>query len=175
MLFLAVNATPFSLLRSLSKRWSLMEKKYVVELSLEERRGLEELVGKGKSLARRIEHARILLKADQGEQGPGWTDERIAQAFDVSALTVGRLRQRLVEYGLEDALARRQHEQPLRRKLDGAAEAKLIALACGAPPQGQRRWTVRLLTDKIVELEIVDSVGRETLRKTLKKMNLNLG
>jgi hypothetical protein len=152
-----------------------MQKKYVVELTGEERRQLEELVNKGRSLARKIEHARILLKADQGAQGPGWTDERIAQAYDVSLLTVGRIRQRLVEYGLEDALVRRQHEQASRRKLDGAAEAKLIALACGPPPQGRRRWTIRLLADKIVELEIVDSLGRETLRKTLKKTNLNLG
>jgi hypothetical protein len=152
-----------------------MQKKYVVKLSPEERQQLEDLVTKGKSLARKIEHARMLLKADQGEQGPGWTDERIAQAYDVSVLTVGRIRQRLVEHGLEDALVRRQHEQSSRRKLDGAAEAKLIALACGAPPKGRRRWTVRLLADKIVELEIVDSVGRETLRKTLKKMSLSLG
>ena len=101
-----------------------MPKKYVVELNTDERRQLEELVSKGKSLAWKIEHARILLKADQGPDGPGWTDERIAQAYDVSALTVGRLRQRLAEHGLEDALVRRQHEQPLRRKLDGAAEAK---------------------------------------------------
>ena len=152
-----------------------MQKKYVVELTGEERRQLEELVNKGKSLARKIEHARILLKADQGAQGPGWTDEQIAQAYDVSPLTVGRIRQRLVEYGLEDALVRRQQEQASRRKLDGAAEAKLIALACGRPPQGRRRWTIRLLADSIVELNIVDSVGRETLRKTLKKMSLSLG
>ena len=152
-----------------------MQKKYVVELTGEERRQLEELVNKGKSLARKIEHARILLKADQGAQGPGWTDEQIAQAYDVSPLTVGRIRQRLVEYGLEDALVRRQQEQASRRKLDGAAEAKLIALACGRPPQGRRRWTIRLLAHSIVELNIVDSVGRETLRKTLKKMSLSLG
>ena len=152
-----------------------MPKKYVVELSADERRQLEELVSKGKSLARKIEHARILLKADQGPAGPGWTDEHIAQAYDVSSLTVGRLRQRLVEHGLEDALVRRQHEQPLRRKLDGAAEARVIALACGSPPKGRRRWTIRLLADKVVELEIVDAVGRETLRKMLKKTNLSLG
>jgi transposase len=152
-----------------------MPKKYVVELSAEERGQLEELVNKGRSLARRIEHARSLLKADQGVQGPGWSDARIAQAYDVSVLTVGRIRQRLVEHGLQDALARRQHEQAMRRKLDGAAEAKLIALACGAPPQGRGRWTIRLLADKLVELEIVNSVGRETLRKTLKKMSLSPG
>jgi len=152
-----------------------MPKKVVVELTGEERRQLEELVNKGKSLARKIEHARILLKADQGAQGPGRTDERIAQAYDGSPLTVGRIRQRLVEVGLEDALVRRRQEQASRRKLDGAAEAKLIALACGPPPQGRRRWTLRLLADKIVELEIVDSLGRETLRKTLKKTSLNLG
>ena len=159
----------------MSMRWSLMVKKYVVELSADERQQLEEVVSKGKSLARKIEHARILLKADQGPNGPGWTDERISQAYDVSPLTVGRLRQRLVEHGLEDALVRRQHEQPLRRKLDGAAEARVIALACSSPPKGRRRWTIRLLADKVVELEIVDAVGRETLRKMLKKTNLSLG
>jgi len=152
-----------------------MEKRYVVELTAEERQQLMNLVSKGKTLARKIQHAQILLKADQSARGPGWTDQRIAEAYGVSILTVGRIRKRLVEHGLEDALVRRQHEQASRRKLDGAAEAKLVALACSPPPQGRRRWTIRLLADKIVELEIVDSLGRETLRKTLKKTNLNLG
>ena len=151
-----------------------MEKKYVVELTTEERQQLNELVHTGRALARKIEHARILLKADQ-RRGAGWTDAQIAEAFGVSVLTVGRIRQRFVEHGLEDALVRRQHEQSSRRKIDGAAEAKLIALSCGSPPQGRTRWTVRLLADKLVELEIVEAVGRETVRKTLKKMNLNLG
>jgi transposase len=151
-----------------------MGKQYVVELTAEERQQLTELVRKGKALARKIEHARILLKADQSRDA-GWTDAQIAEAYGVSVLTVVRIRQRFVEQGLEDALVRRQHEQGARRKIDGAAEAKLIALACSAPPEGRNRWTIRLLADKIVELEIVTAVGRETVRKTLKKTNLSLG
>ena len=153
-----------------------MEKKYVVELTAKERRQLEAIVMKGKTLARKIQHARILLKADEGRGGPAWTDERIAQSFDVSVRTVERIRQRLAENGLEDALVRRQPKQPPRgRKLDGKAEAQLIALACSKPPQGRKRWTIRLLADKLVELEIVESLGRETVRQTLKKTNLSLG
>jgi len=151
-----------------------MEKKYVVELTTEERQRLNELVHTGRALARKIEHAQILLKADQS-RGGGWTDVQIAETFEVSVLTVGRIRQRFVEHGLEDALVRRQHEQSARRKIDGAAEAKMIALACGAPPAGRTRWTIRLLADKLVELNIVETVGRETVRKTLKKTNLSLG
>lgn len=148
-----------------------MQKKYVVDLTAAERQQLRDLVGKGKTQARKIQHAQILLKADQS-RGAGWTDQRIAEAYGVSVLTVGRIRQRLVEHGFEDALVRRQSkQQPSRRKIDGAAEAKLIALACSQAPEGRRRWTIRLLADKMVELEIVDSVGRETVRKTLKKTN----
>lgn len=152
-----------------------MEKKYVVELSAEERQQLTDLVSKGKAMARKIRHAQILLKADQSPRGSGWTDQQIAEAYGISTLTVGRIRQRLVEHGLEDALARRPHEQGARRKMDGAAEARLIALACSAPPEGRTRWTIRLLADKLVKLEIMEAVGRETVRKTLKKTNLSLG
>jgi len=151
-----------------------MGEKYVVELTAEERQQLNDLVRKGRALARKLEHAQILLKADQG-RGSGWTDAQIAEAFDVSVLTVGRIRRRFVEHGLEDALVRRQPKQTTRHKIDGAAEAKLIALACSAPPEGRTRWTIRLLADKVVELNIVEDVGRETIRKTLKKTNLNLG
>ncbi len=152
-----------------------MEKRYVVELSAEERQQLSDLVRKGKALARRIQHAQILLKVDQSPHGPGWTDQQIAEAYGVTVLTVGRIRQRLAEQGLESALARRPREPGARRKMDGAAEARLIALACSAPPEGRTRWTIRLLADKLVELEIMEEVGRETVRKTLKKTNLSLG
>lgn len=151
-----------------------MEKKYVVELTAEERQQLSELAHKGRALARKIEHAQILLKADQS-RGTGWTDAQIGEAFGVSVLTVGRIRQRFVEHGLQDALVRRQHRQSARQKIDGEAEAKMIALACGAPPEGRTRWTIRLLADKMVELSIVEAIGRETVRKTLKKTNLSLG
>ena len=150
-------------------------KKYVVELTAAERQQLEELVSKGKALARKIQHAQILLKSDQGERGPGWTDERIGEACGVTVCTVERIRERLVEHGLEDALIRRQSQPAPRRKLDGAAEARLIALACTPAPEGRRRWTIRLLADKLVELEIVGSLGRETVRQTLKKMSLSRG
>lgn len=153
-----------------------MGKKYVVELSLEERNELEGLVKKGKAAARKIQHAQILLRADQGAHGPRWTDVSIAGSFDVNVRTVERIRQRLVEHGLGDALEHRapQLKQP-RHKLDGAAEAKLIAIACTPAPEGYRRWTIRLLADKMVELEIVDSLGRETVRQTLKKTRSSLG
>ena len=152
-----------------------MPKKYLVELSVKERAYLEAIVVKGRVLARKRQHAQILLKADQGAKGPAWSDERIAEAFEVNVRTVERVRQRLVERGLEDALVRRLSEQPPRCKLDGAGEAKLIALACSAPPQGRRRWTIRLLADKLVELNVVDSIGRESVRMALKKTSLSLG
>lgn len=152
-----------------------MPKKYRVELSATERAYLEGIVAKGRVLARKRQHAQVLLKADEGRLGPAWTDERIAEAFEVNVRTVERVRQRLVERGVEDSLVRRLSEQPPRTKLDGAGEAKLIALACSAAPQGRRRWTIRLLADKLVELQVVDSIGRETVRTTLKKTHLSLG
>ena len=152
-----------------------MPKKYLVELSAEERTYLEGIVGKGRVLARKRQQAQILLKADEGALGPAWPDERIAEAFGVNVRTVERVRQRLVERGLEDSLVRRLPEQAPRTKLDGAGEARLIALACSAAPRGRRRWTIRLLADKLVELQVVDSIGRETVRTTLKKTNSSLG
>lgn len=152
-----------------------MPKKYLVEMSAEERAYLEGIVGKGRVLARKRQQAQILLKADEGPLGPGWTDERITEAFGVNVRTVERVRRRLVERGLEDALVRRLPEQFPRTKLDGAGEAQLIALACSAAPQGRRRWTIRLLADKLVELRVVDSIGRETVRTALKKTNSSLG
>ena len=152
-----------------------MPKKYLVEMSAEERAYLEGIVGKGRVLARKRQQAQILLKADEGPLGPGWTDERITEAFGVNVRTVERVRQRLVERGLEDALVRRLPEQLPRTKLDGAGEAQLIALACSAAPQGRRRWTIRLLADKLVELRVVDSIGRDTGRRALKKTNSSPG
>lgn len=152
-----------------------MPKKYWVELSADERTYLEGIVAKGRVLARKRQNAQILLKADQGPMGPAWIDERIAESFDVGVRTVERVRRRLALRGLEDSLVRRWSEQPKRRKLDGASEAKLIALACSGPPEGRQRWTIRLLAEKMVELNVVDSIGRETVRVALKKTNLNLG
>ena len=152
-----------------------MPKKYVVELSAEERGYLRGIVSKGKGAARKIQHAQILLKADGGRDGPSWTDERVAEAFGVRVRTVERIRQRLVEHGLEDALNRRQGAHGPPRKLDGAGEARLCQLACSAPPAGRERWTLGLLADGLVALRVVDSICRETVRLTLKKTKPSLG
>jgi transposase len=119
---------------------------------------------------RKLTHARILLKADQGPDGPGWVDEAIAEAVEVSQPTISRVRKQYVEHGLEAALNRRPPSREYVRKLDGVQEAKLIALACAKPPRGQARWSLRLLADQLVELEIVeDAVSYQTVRRLLKK------
>jgi transposase len=145
-----------------------MNKRYVVRLTEHEREQLTTLIGKGKAAAYKIKHGHILLKADA--EGPGWSDAAIAAAFAVHVRTVAGIRQRFVEQGLEAALNRRKQECPSRQlTFDGAAEAHLIALSCSAPPPGHARWTLRLLAEKVVELEIVPSVSHETVRRTLKK------
>jgi hypothetical protein len=145
-------------------------KRYVVRLTEEERRQLHALVRKGKAAAYRIRHAHILLKADAG--GPGWTDAQIAEAFGCFRTTVEGVRRRLVTLGLEAALGRKKRETPpIPRRLDGEAEARLVAIACGSPPAGRAKWTIRLLADRLVELKIVDSVSHTTVWKTLKKTN----
>ncbi len=145
-------------------------KKYKVTLTAEEREQLQGLIAAGKAAARKLTHARILLKADAAAGGPAWTDERIAEAVEVSVATVERLRQRFVERGLEATLGRKQPSRPSReRKLDGRAEARLLALACSAPPEGRQGWTLRLLADRLVELDIVDTICHETVRRVLKK------
>jgi transposase len=149
-------------------------KKYLVTLTAEERDWLTGLISAGKRSALTITRARILLKADQADGGPAWEDQDIAQALDCSARTVERVRQRFVERGPEQALGRKPQDRPSReRKFDGAAEARLIALACSAPPEGRACWTMRLLADRLVELEVFDSVSDETVRRVLKKTNLS--
>jgi transposase len=153
-----------------------MKKKYLVTLTDEERQSLRQLTSAGKASALKLARARILLKADQAEGGPAWRDERIAQALDVGLSTIARVRQRFVEKGVDAALSRKEQERPSRpRKLDGRAEARLIALACSAPPQGRAEWTMRLLADRLVELEVVDAVSDETVRRVLKKTNSSRG
>jgi len=145
-------------------------KRYKVTLAAEERQHLHDLIAAGKAAARKLTHARILLKADATEGGPAWQDRRIADALEVSTDTVERVRQRFVELGLDAALDRKRRERPPREtKLDGRAEARLIALACSAPPEGRAVWTMQLLADKLVELEVVDSISDETVRLALKK------
>jgi transposase len=151
-------------------------KKYKVTLTSEERQELEGLIAVGKAAAKKLMHARILLKADAADGGPAWPDERIAEALDVNAATAGRVRQRFVEEGLEAALVRKKQDHPSReRKLDGRAEARLIALACSEPPDGRAAWTLQLLADKLVELKVVDSVCDETVRRVLKKTRSSRG
>jgi transposase len=147
----------------------VMNKKYIVRLSDAERAQLTELTRKGKAAAYKIRHAHILLKADAA--GPAWTDARIAESFSVSVNTVLGVRQRFVEQGLEAALNRKQQAHPSRApQLDGEGEARLIALRCSAPPDGHARWTLRLLADQAVALEIVEAISHETVRQVLKKM-----
>jgi len=145
-------------------------KKYLVTLTPEERLRLRKLVSAGKRSARTLTRARILLQADQADGGPAWEDAEIAEALGCGLRTVERVRQRFVEQGLDAALSHKPQERPSReRRLDGAAEARLIALACSAPPEGRARWTLKLLADKLVELEVVASVSDETVRRVLKK------
>lgn len=148
-----------------------MTKKYRVRLSVEERAVLESIVKKGREAASKRMHAQILLKADEGEFGESWKDEDIAKALDVTVRTVERVRIRLVTQGIESALNRVPVDRSVHRKLDGEQEAHLIALVCGEAPEGRARWTLRLLADRMVELEYVDSLSYETVRRTLKKMN----
>ncbi len=151
-------------------------KKYTVHLTAEQRQQLQQRISAGQAAARKLTHARILLKTDQSEQGPGWGDEQISQALEVSVPTIERVRKRFVEQGLSDAIERRpQPERPEKRILNGKHEAYLIALACSEKPDGYARWSVRLLAHKMVELQYVDQVGRETIRQALKKMNSNRG
>jgi transposase len=149
--------------------------KYVVRLHPEERTQLLALVNTGRAAAVRLLRARILLKADVGADSRPWTDAAIAEAFDTSAATVHRLRQAFVEQGLEAALSRKRPTGRQYRKLDGAQEAQLLAVACSAPPAGSVRWTLKLSADKLVELAIVDTISPECVRTTLKKMCSNPG
>jgi hypothetical protein len=145
-------------------------KKYVVRLSAEERGQLEDMIGKGKRSAQLLTKARILLKADVSEAGEGWSDSRIAEALNTSVANVCRTRQQLVEEGFDAVLTRKYNANSARRRIfDGAAEAKLIALTCGPAPEGYAKWTLRLLEEKVVELQIVERASDNTIGRTLKK------
>lgn len=146
-----------------------MKSKYAVYLGEVERARLRTLIGAGMAPARELAHARILLKADQSEGGPGWNDAAIAGALEICSRTVARVRQQYVTEGLEAALTRRMPQRTYLRPLDGAGEAHLVALACGAPPAGRERWSLRLLAKEWVRLEVVAAVSHETVRQTLKQ------
>jgi hypothetical protein len=148
----------------------MANKKFVVELDGSERARLKELISKGKAPAKAILKARILLKADEGEGGAAWTDEKICEALDTNVTMVARVRQTLVEDGLDAVLTRKTRQTPpIAPIFDGEAEAKLIALACSTPPEGHARWTIRLLAEHVVERKIVEAVHFNTVGRTLKK------
>jgi transposase len=149
-----------------------MEKKYIVDLTIEERSDLEGRLQGGQMSVRKVKRIQILLKADEG-----WSDERIAEALDVGLSTVERTRRKFVERGLEGAITNRRPRRKYPRKLDGKAEAHLIALMCGPAPAGYARWSLRLLADELVKIEgvEVEDISHETVRQTLKKTNLNPG
>jgi transposase len=146
-----------------------MAKRYRVTLTRQEREELEQMIRKGKSSAQKLAHARTLLQADESDQAPARTDNQIAEALNLSTRTIERVRERFVEQGFEAALVPARGKRLYTRKLDGKQEAKLIALACSKPPAGKKRWTLRLLADEAVEMQITDSLSHETVRQMLKK------
>ena len=147
-----------------------MKKKYPIILTEAQREHLKSLIAAGTAPARKLTHARILLKADhQSPEGPGWVDEQVADAVEVSQPTVARVRKQYFEEGLQAALNRRPPKREYHRKLDGEQEARLLALACSEPPEGRARWSLRLLADKLVELEVVEEISYQTVGRVLKK------
>jgi len=148
-----------------------MKKKYIVTLTAEERQGLQEMISRGKAAARKLMHARMLLKADASEDGPAWEDQAIAEGLEVGRATVERVRRQFVEEGFAAALERRQPRREYRRRLDGEGEAHLIALACSQPPEGCARWSLRLLAARMMVLEYVEQLSEDTVGRTLKKTN----
>jgi transposase len=161
--------------KHIAGRLIMPDRRYVVELTSRERKFLKNLISTGKMAAYKQRHARILLLTDEASGRERMPDEQIAKAVSCGVATVERLRKRFVEEGLEAALARHKSRRHYEHKLDGEQEAHLIALACGGPPSGYQRWTLRLLADRMVELDYVDSVSYQTVRRTLKKTNLSLG
>lgn len=152
-----------------------MRKKYKVRLPPGQRKQLLEIVHNGNQQAKTITHARLLLQADSGEEGSAKKAKIIAADLNIHERTVHRVREAFANNGLETALHRKKHRQYKPRKLDGEQEAHLIALCCGSPPEGRKEWTLRLLSERLVELEITDSISRSTVHRILKKMNLSLG
>jgi len=149
-----------------------MAKQYVIELLAQERAELDALARRGKAAARKLTRARVLLLSDAGDNGPGWVDADIAEALGLSTRCIEMLRKRAVEVGPLAAIERKQQARPsVARKFDGEKEARLIALACSEPPAGHQRWSLRLLADRLVELEVFDSVSHERVREVMKKTN----
>jgi transposase len=152
-----------------------MKQKYIVKLSDTERSQLKELISSGEASARQIRRAYILLKSDGSAGGPNWSYKAICEAYEVSSLTVYNVRKNYTEGGLERAILRKKPERVYKRRLDGEGEAHLIAMACSEPPEGYESWSLRLLKDRMIRLEIVENISHETIRQTLKKTSSNLG
>jgi len=163
------------LIRVIDPPHAVVRTKFAVTLIEEERTALTTMVTTGRGAARVLAHARVLLKADAAPGGPAWTDEQIRDALDVSLKTIARIRRAFVDHGLEAALHRRQPRNPRPRKLDGRAEAHLVALQCSPPPKGQERWTLKLLTERFVELGVGPPVSDETVRRVLKQTTSSRG
>jgi hypothetical protein len=160
---------------SLAQEICMPAKRYKVTLTDAERQDLLALVSTGTAAAYKLTRARILLQADQSPPGPAWSDEHICQALHVGRMTVERTRQTFVAVGLETALKRKQRATPGHQKFDGEKEAHLLAVACSNPPEGQKRWTLHLLADRMIELQHFASISHETIRQHLKKVNLSRG
>jgi hypothetical protein len=146
-------------------------KTYRVELTAEEREHLFERIGRGERPARELTRARILLKVDEGPEGPAWTDKRTAEALEVAEGTVQSLRERFCDRGLKGTVERKSPDREYDQKLGGTEEAELIRLACSEAPEGRSEWSLRLLADRLVELGVVESISHEAVRQTLKKTN----
>lgn len=169
---LSVYADTSTIMKVIGRRQVAMSKKYIVRLTAEESETLAGIVSKGRAAAYRIKHANILLQVDVN--GPNWVDEQTAKAFRCHTNTVCNVRQRFVEHGLEEALSRKKAQKGPREKIfDGESEARLVKLACGQAPGGRAKWTMQLLADKLVELQVVETISRETVRRTLKKTSLS--
>lgn len=152
-----------------------MAKRYRIELSAQERSELESLTRRDRVGAKKFVHARTLLLCDSGREGPAWTSARIAEALGITSRTIENTKRRLVEAGMQSALERKKREvPPVKSIFDGEKEARLLALACSSPPAGRRRWTVRLLAEELVRLDIFEKISKSSVQNALKKMNLNL-
>ena len=151
-----------------------MPKAHSVELTAPDRQWLLEFIGRGKAPAREQTRARALLKADEGPEGPAWSDDRIAEALELSSGGVAGIRRRFSERGVEGTVKRKMPDREYETKLDGEQEAKLIQLACSEAPEGRSQWSLRLLADEMVELGVVDTLSHETVRQTLKKTDSSL-
>ena len=158
-----------------TKKGIIMGIRYIVKLTSSERKELSALISKVRVSAKKSLRAMILLKADISDVEESWGDDKISEAYNITPKTIYRLRKRFVEEGLEACLERKPYPKTRRKILEGAEEARLISICCSKPPEGRARWTLKLLADKLVSLEIVEEVSRETIRRTLKKTNLNLG